>query len=193
MSKLEKAEQLARQRDAARHGQALVVESENGKAVLATIGGEMTKKFDARALAERVASGKRSCAPQIWSIPEGDSLCGILEGNGPEQELAKPGTGEVHAVQTWILRGVESGLRVSILSSVQLDRKLPPLVGRYVEISRGPERKTNSGGRYTEYIVEYDCDGLSPVDWASKPKLALTAGGVEVIDVPVASTEATAS
>ena len=56
-------------------------------------------------------------------------------------------------VDTWILGAPNGGARVSILSAVQLDKKLPPFIGSMVSILRGKDVNTTNGNRVTEYMV----------------------------------------
>lgn len=96
-------------------------------------------------------------APQVYKLEEGDRITGILEGNGPVAELEKfdKVTKEniVQRVNTWIIASPDGSERVSILSSVQLDRKLPPFVGGEVTIIRGKDLPTGNGQRVTDYAV----------------------------------------
>lgn len=120
-------------------------------------------------LAALVASGDYDVAPNIVNIEEGQTLTGLLEGNGIDAEITDRDTGEVKMVKTWIL---SSGpMRVSILSSAQLEKKLPPFVGGVVKISRGKDKKFH-GGNYTEYLVmgPKRPDGTAR-NWATRPQL----------------------
>lgn len=102
-------------------------------------------------------------APQVYSIKPGEMIEGFLEGNGPQADFTQidPMTrAEVtRAVDTWILRHPLSGYRISILSSVQLDKKLPPFapgrdgVESLVTIFRGEDIKTAKNFKVTNYTV----------------------------------------
>jgi hypothetical protein len=96
-------------------------------------------------------------APQLKKLAEGELVTGLLEGMGPVVELTRMDrqTKEetTSLVNTWILAGPNGGARVSILSSVQLDKKLPPFIGGIVSILRGKEVNTQNGNRVTEYMV----------------------------------------
>ena len=96
-------------------------------------------------------------APQVHSLEEGELITGILEGNGPSTTFSQKdnatGIEITREVDTWIIRHPMSGLRLSILSSVQLDTKLPPFVNGAVSIYRGKEVKTSKGFRVTNYTV----------------------------------------
>jgi hypothetical protein len=112
-------------------------------------------------------------APMLYTIAEGTYVEGILEGNGVPAEFADKRTGEVKEVQTWILRHPKVNLRISILSSAQLDRKLPPYIGGPVKIFRGPAIKLkNNAGEVTDYAVSGPkrADG-KPRDWSTRPAL----------------------
>lgn len=94
------------------------------------------------------------CSPMLYTIAEGTYVLGILEGEGPPAEFTDTRTGEVREVKTWILRAPDVGFRISILSSAQLDRKLPPFVGGLVKIYRGaPVKLKGSAGHVTDYLV----------------------------------------
>ncbi len=96
-------------------------------------------------------------APQVHSLEEGEMIEGILEGRGPSTTFSQkdPVTGQevTRVVDTWIIASPAGNLRMSILSSVQLDRKLPPFIGGMVKIYRGKEVKTGKGFRVTDYLV----------------------------------------
>ncbi len=96
-------------------------------------------------------------APQVHSLEEGELITGILEGNGPSTTFTQKdnatGIEITREVDTWIIRHPLSGLRLSILSSVQLDTKLPPFVNGTVSIFRGKDVKTSKGFRVTNYTV----------------------------------------
>lgn len=116
-----------------------------------------------------LASGEYEAAPQLLTVAEGQTVTGLLEGNGPDAEFTDEHTGIVRTVKTWVIS--RGGLRVSILSSAQLDRKLPPFVGGEVRISRGQDKK-HAGGIYTEYLVmgPKRSDGTVR-NWATRPQL----------------------
>lgn len=92
-------------------------------------------------------------APQALSLEEGQRVSGILEGEGPMAEVTDPTTKEIREVPTWVIRSPDGNARVSLLSSVQLEKKLPPFVGDAVTIIRGKDLKTGSGRRVTDYLV----------------------------------------
>lgn len=96
-------------------------------------------------------------APEVYTMEKGQRIDGILEGNGPDAELSRANTVtkqvETVLVPTWIIRDERSGRRLSILGSVQLDKKLPPFVGGAVTIVRGDEVETSNGFKTTNYNV----------------------------------------
>ncbi len=119
---------------------------------------------------DEIKRGAWENAPQLLSIPEGKTLVALLEGNGPPAEFIDQATGEVSTEQTWILS--KDGIRVSILGTVQLNKKLPPFVNGIVAITRG--RDVRNGTKiYTEYAVAGPkrADG-SIRNWAQRPQLA---------------------
>lgn len=101
--------------------------------------------------------GNLEFAPQVHSLEEGELIIGILEGRGPSTTFTQedPYTKQpvTREVSTWIIAAPNGGLRLSILSSVQLERKLPPCIGALVKIYRGKEKKTQKGFRVTDYMV----------------------------------------
>lgn len=159
-SKFDQATKNARGREAARNGSTEIVKHNAATApevfsdTLNT--GALVEQFDPEVFADGIADGTWDAAPQILTLEAGQMIQGILVGNGPvaEFEEIKQGVVEKHEVQTWIIKSPTSGIRVSILSSAQLDAKLRDRVGQYVMIARGPERDTKKGKRVTEYLVK---------------------------------------
>jgi hypothetical protein len=99
-------------------------------------------------------SGKFEAAPQIFKFEQGMMIEGFLEGNGPSHDFVDADTGEVTTVKTWILADKSRSVRISILSSAQLDRKLNGFIGSWVKIARGKEVNIEgSRKRMTEYLV----------------------------------------
>ncbi len=121
------------------------------------VGPIVKKATGADEIAKIMSDPSLEFAPQLYSMEEGDLVEGVLEGNGPETEFERieKGTGVVsyNTVQTWIIRSHDGGQRISILSSAQLDRKLPPFVGGAVKIVRGRNIDTSNGQRVTDYLV----------------------------------------
>ena len=113
----------------------------------------LVQKFTQAEVEAIMSAGDLEFAPQLKSLEEGEMVAGYLEGNGPEAEFADKDTGEVKTVKTWIISAPDGGQRISILSSAQLDRKLPPFVGGPVKIVRGKDLKTGNGHRVTDYLV----------------------------------------
>jgi hypothetical protein len=126
-------------------------------------------------LAALVASGAWEAAPQLFTLPKGSTIRALLEGNGPPAEFTDEETGEIREVKTWILSHA-SGARVSILSSAQLDRKLPAFVGSEVAITRGEDVRKGTT-IYTDYLVlgAKRTDG-TPRSWSTKPALPALVG-----------------
>lgn len=139
-----------------------------GPAMIATL-----TKDDLAAFASR---DDLEFAPQIMSLEPYQKVEGILEGNGPDAEFEHldKATGVVttSVVKTWIISAQNGGQRISILSSAQLDRKLPPFVGGTVTIIRGLDINTGNGQRVTEYLVAGPRlkDGQRR-QWATRPVL----------------------
>lgn len=141
-------------------GRATGKTEEDGGNVLAVVSKEvkaMVSKPSQAQIDAIMADESLEFAPQVHTLEEGDLIEGYLEGNGPGTEFTQKDqvTGQevTRHVNTWILRHPTSGMRLSILSSTQLDDKLPPFKGSMVSIYRGKERKTNKGFRVTDYTV----------------------------------------
>lgn len=119
--------------------------------------GAFVKKVGADEIAAIMADSNLEFAPQIHSMEEGQMIEGVLEGNGPEAEFEHldkhTGVVTTNTVQTWIIASYDGSKRLSILSSVQLDRKLPPFVGGAVKIVRGKDINIDGGRRVTDYLV----------------------------------------
>ena len=111
----------------------------------------------AQAIQKDLQTGHFEAAPQLFSLEQGQMIEGILEGNGPVAEFDRVNehTGEVTTteVKTWIIADPSGSLRVSILSSAQLDRKLLGFIGQHVKIARGKDKNIGNGKRLTEYMV----------------------------------------
>lgn len=130
--------------------------------------------------------GDSEFAPQILSLEPGMKIEGILEGYGKPTEFTTkdPATGNdvTRTVNTFIVKALSGNMRVSILSSVQLDAKLPPFIGDRVAIARGQDIKSRSNAafRIANYVVKGPpVSGKNRAEmWASKalPK--------PVIDIP---------
>lgn len=104
-------------------------------------------------IAARLATGKYEAAPQLLSLKAGQEITGILEGHGPVAEFADQDTGVIKEVNTWVIADSTRTVRVSILSSAQLDKKLNGFIGGEVTIARQGDVNIGGGRRMTEYIV----------------------------------------
>lgn len=134
-------------------------------------------------------------APQVYSIEEGKMVSGVLEGHGPSTTFTQvdPVTKQettTRVVDTWIIRHPESGFRISILSSVQLDNKLPPFVDGFVSIYRGKDKKTAKNFRVADYTVS----GPKRPDGTLRSWVRKSVINVEVnaIDAPTSAPQLTA-
>lgn len=124
-----------------------------GEAELMVIGdvSAMFSSFTPADLTQIAKSGKVEFAPQAMRIGIGKKVEGFLEGEGPGNDFTDPVTGAIRHVRSWIIRaGV---LRVSILSSVQLDKKLAPFIGARVGIARDEDIMLAGGHRCANYYV----------------------------------------
>lgn len=130
----------------------------------AELAGALTTMSQEEVMRE-ISSGDVEAAPMLVSLKIGQTLYGKLEGNGPDAELTDKDTGEVTRVKTWIISLAGGAMRVSILDTVQLAKKLPPfLKDPWVKIHRGADKR--SGTRiYTDYLV-WGPKGAKPRDWS---------------------------
>ena len=146
---------------------AVVIPNASGPALI-------TKGVTKEEMEALVQSGEYEFAPQNMSLEEGDMIAGILEGNGPDAEFEQKdmttGIVTTKVVQTWIIANADGSQRAGILSTAQLDRKLPPFVGSNIKIIRGKDLKMANGHRVTDYLVagEKLKNGARRA-WASKP------------------------
>lgn len=136
----------------------------------------ITKEMSADAIAAVMDDPALEFAPQIYKLEVGEMVTGVLEGNGPSTEFERinKATGvveEIATVQTWIIASQDGRKRISILSSVQLDRKLPPFVGGLVKIIRGKDINIDGGRRVTEYMVAGTRVEGKIRNWARAPQM----------------------
>ena len=146
--------------------------------------GDLVKKHEDKKEGQAVIdqltnSGEWEFAPQLFKMEEGDEVSGILEGNGPPAEFERVDrtTGEVttNIVQTWIIASVDGTRRISVLSTVQLDRKLPPYLGGPVKIFRGKDQNISDGRRVTDYLVAGPkLPNGARRTWATRPVIETT-------------------
>jgi hypothetical protein len=127
----------------------------NGETALAPIGDvrAMITNITADEIAKEAATGAFEFAPQNAALEPGQKITGILEGMGPGNDFIDEDTGVVRHVDSWIVASPDGNMRVSILSSAQLDRKLPPFEGGLVTIARGADIKLAGGHRCADYMV----------------------------------------
>jgi hypothetical protein len=131
-------------------------------------------------------------APQIYKLEQGEMVAGVLEGNGPSAEFehdAGHGVMETNEVKTWIIASQDGRQRISILSSVQLDRKLPPFVGGFVKIVRGKDINIAGARRVTDYMVAGTKVAGKIRNWSSTP--AIEAHATETKQLPEGTPAAT--
>ena len=112
----------------------------------------MVGTADPTRLEGMIASDKWEFAPQNVTLDEGQFIEGILEGVGPGNDFTND-DGQPYHVDSWVITSPDGNMRASILSSAQLDRKLPPFIGAPVYIQRGKDLKMSNGHRCTDYIV----------------------------------------
>lgn len=145
------------------------------------------QKVDEKAIAAVLADPTLEFAPQVHTMEANEMVVGVLEGNGPEAEFehADKATGviELSKVKTWIIASEDGSKRISILSSVQLDRKLPPFMGHLVKIIRGEDENIGNGRRMSNYMVAgTKLSGGQRRSWAVQP--AIEASSHEVKSLP---------
>ncbi len=127
--------------------------------------GVQLEQFDAATIREMLKSGQLEAGEQILVLEEGMMIRGQLLGRGIPADFEDPKSRDLRSVNTWRMR-LESGAKVSFLSSAQLDRMLPEFLGRegVTVVARGGTKKTRKAQNITEYFV------AGPP--ASAPKLA---------------------
>jgi hypothetical protein len=134
---------------------------------------------------EKARSGKYEFAPQMGQIKRGQQLTCFLEGEGPGNDFTNEKTGEVRHVKSWIFVERRSGMRISILSSAQLDRKLPPFVGTVVTVARAKEDIELKGGfRCADFMVFGEKLESGPRSFSTPPSMSQPAlpPGATIID-----------
>lgn len=113
----------------------------------------MFSSFTAEEIAQQAATGQFEFAPQNAALEIGQKVSGILEGVGPGNDFVDEDTGVVRHVDSWLIASPDGNMRISILSSAQLDKKLPPFIGGMVTIARQTDIKLAGGHRCADYLV----------------------------------------
>lgn len=113
----------------------------------------MFSQFTAEDIAKEAASGQFEFAPQNAALEIGQKITGVLEGMGPGNDFVDEDSGVVRHVDSWVIASPDGNMRISILSSAQLDKKLPPFVGGIVTIARQVDIKLAGGHRCADYLV----------------------------------------
>lgn len=126
---------------------------------LSVIQGDMSMEMDQidpMELAKLVASGQMEAGQQIVELTEGMGIRGQLLGRGEPAVLDDPNRpGEMRSVPTWRMR-LRSGVVCTFIGAAQLERQLPPFVGRKGEtiIVRGATTKQKGKAKQlTHYMV----------------------------------------
>lgn len=120
-------------------------------------GAAMIEKVSKDDIAALLTSSKMEWAPQNRELKIGDKITGYLEGNGPDavfenmDKVTKEIT--IRIVKTWIFASPDGSMRASILSTVQLDRKLPPFIGSNTTVIRGEDLDIGGGHRCSDFLV----------------------------------------
>lgn len=141
----------------------------------------LTQGLTEEQMAKELAEPGIEWAPQQYSLKEGEMVRGILEGNGPIAEFVRDGI--INEVNTWIISSFDGSKRVSILSSVQLDKKCAPFVGGPIKIVRGKDVNIGDGKRMTEYLVGGEkLPNNQRRVWADRPSIETTA--IDVKQLP---------
>ena len=157
---------------------------DEGAVVLSKEAKAMISKPTQEQINAMMADENLEFAPQVHTLEEGELISGILEGEGPGTQFTQkdPLTAVeiTRPVKTWIIRNQDSGMRLSILSSTQLDDKLPPFKGSLVSIYRGKETKTQKGFRVTNYVVSGPRLEGGKVRDFTKKRLPIDAESVEL-------------
>jgi hypothetical protein len=164
----------------------------NGETALAPIGEvkAMISTFTAEEIAKEAATGAYEFAPQNISLEPGQKISGILEGMGPGNDFVDEDTGVVRHVDSWVIASPDKSLRVSILSSAQLDKKLPPFAGGLVHIARQNDIKLAGGHRCADYMVWGPKLAKGESRKFHSPAKAIEATGVETKALPAGDVQA---
>lgn len=151
----------------------------------------MISSADNDSIAELMSNNELEFAPQVLSLEEGQRVDGILEGNGPQAEVMDPVDKTMRLVDTWIIAHPLGTARVSILTSAQLERKLPPFIGSPVTIIRGKDIKATSGRRVADYMVAGPkrADGVRR-SWATLPAASTQQALPATTEAPAATNNA---
>jgi hypothetical protein len=148
---------------------------------------EMFSTFDPNEMAALAQSGAYEFAPQNISLKPGQKITGILEGEGDGADFEDPVTKTIRHVRSFVIASPDGALRCSILSSVQLDKKLPPFMGSMVTIARNQDIQLAGGHRCADFFVwgPKREDGVKRnfVALKAPEQMALPAGSViDVVD-----------
>jgi hypothetical protein len=93
---------------------------------------------------------------QVIELVAGQAVEGTLVGRGPvltvHNRNPETGVDEEKPLETWEF-DVGGGIKVAIWTSFQLERDLPPLVGKYITVIRMQDVNVKGGKRVTKYAV----------------------------------------
>lgn len=86
---------------------------------------------------------KGKMVAQVVQLAEGQAVEGMLIGPGTEVETTDDATGEPKQLNTWRMEHA-TGITIDLLSSHQLDKNLPELVGNTVFVQKLPKKQVGA-------------------------------------------------
>jgi hypothetical protein len=118
----------------------------------------MVRPANAASIAARIAAGEIEAAEKLFKLDEGMEITGRLYGSGQTQlpNMQNPAVLDTVATYQIEMFHPETGARgpkISILGGAQLDRDLPPRIGKDVVIAVGGMIKTTKGKQMREFFV----------------------------------------
>jgi hypothetical protein len=102
---------------------------------------------------DKQTSDFESC-PEILKLEDGQGIVGKYIGAGPKIEMQDT-AGDEKVVATHVVQSDDGKSRVAIVSSHQLDKELPELVGKRVAIMKLGTEKTAKGRQVTKYRIKH--------------------------------------
>jgi hypothetical protein len=98
---------------------------------------------------QAVSDGAR--VREVVSLDPGDAITGKLIGHGDIVDFTDV-DGEEKELPTWDFQ-VATGLIVGVISSAQLEKRLPALKGKVIEVIRGGQKDTKKGRRVNTFTI----------------------------------------
>lgn len=129
----------------------------------------MIETADAAEIQAEIASGAIDAAPRIMELQEGMRITGHLYASGMTKlpNMQNPAVLDdvsTYQIELYNRTTGERGPRISIIGSAQLDRDLPPRMGKNVTIAVGGKTDTKRGRQVREFFVGTHVRPGTPVD-----------------------------